>query len=133
GAESDGSFVFTEERSTFNRASDKDVVVLFQWEGTPGSHKLEARWRSPDGTFLSTSTIGYLARGRRFGAWRIPLTPDTPAGTWTIEATVDGLPAGRLTFDITDSAVAPGVKPRLPLSQPELYERLSAMYVLLSR
>jgi hypothetical protein len=134
GSESAGTFILTEERSTFSRATDKEVVVLFQWEGAPGQHKLEARWRSPDGDFTSTSVVDYTAKDRRFGAyWRVGITPTMTLGTWSIEATVDGHPAGRLNFEITDATVAPGVAVRRPLAPGALYERLSASFVLLTR
>lgn len=134
GAEADGSFVLREERSTFNRATDREVVVVFQWEGAPGAHRLEAKWRSPDGAFTSTSALDYTAKGRRFGAyWTLGITPEMTPGLWTIEATVDGLPGGRLQFEITNATVAPGAAPRRPLSARELYDRLAGVFVLLTR
>jgi S1-C subfamily serine protease len=134
GSQSKDAFVLTEERSTFNRSDDKEVIVLFQWDGVPGPHKLDARWRSPDGSFTSNSVVDYVAKDRRFGAyWRIATTPTMALGTWSIEATVDGQPGGRFTFEITDTKVTPGVAPKRPLLQQELYERLSASFVLLTR
>ena len=131
GEESGGSFVFTEERSTLSRSSDREVIASFLWDGTPGPHRLVATWRSPDGTLSSSSTIEYVAKDRRFGAsWRLSLTPATPLGPWSIEATVDGQPAGRSTFEIVDEAVA-SVPVKRPLSQSELYTRLSSLAVML--
>ncbi len=53
-------------------------------------------------------------------------------GTWSIEATVDGVPAGRFTFEVTDHKVASGaVKPML--TQAALYERLNRAFVVLLR
>jgi hypothetical protein len=40
GVEANGGFRFNEERSTFSRSDDREVVVFFQWEGVPGPHKL---------------------------------------------------------------------------------------------
>lgn len=134
GTETKGVFVLTEERSTFSRATDREVIVFFHWEGVPGAHKLEARWRSPDGSFSSSSVIDYQAADRRFGAyWRIAITPTMQLGMWSIEATVDGQPGGRFTFEITDSAPPAGTKPRLVLTQQELYEALRRSYVVLNR
>lgn len=134
GAETKGAFAMTEERSTFSRATDREVIVLFQWDGVPGPHKLEARWRSPDGAFTSTSAIDYTAADRRFGAfWRMAITPGMQLGTWSIEATVDRQPAGRFSFEVTDAAVAAGVAPKRPLAQQELYEALRRRYVVLNR
>lgn len=139
GAEANGTFVFAEQRSTFNRTEDREVIVAFDWEGAPGPHRLVALWRSQDGGVTSTSSMDYVARGRRFGAyWRLTLSPAAPPGTWSIEATVDGQPGGRFTFEVTDSKVAPGQPPpsvtvRTPLAQSELYAGLLRMFVGLER
>ena len=139
GSPSNGTFVLTEERSAFNRIDDREVIVSFDWEGTPGVHKLVALWRSQDGGVTSTSSMDYIAKGRRFGAyWTLTLSPTAPIGTWSIEATVDGQPGGRFTFEITDTKVQPGqpvqsVKVKTPLAQSELYERLGRMFVGIER
>lgn len=134
GAEAKGTFVLSEERSTFSRTTDREVIVVFQWEGVPGPHKLEARWRSPDGGFTSTSVIDYVASARRFGAyWSMAIAPTMQLGTWSIEATVDGQPSGRFSFEITDALVAAGVPSKRPWTQQELYEALRRSYVQLSR
>jgi S1-C subfamily serine protease len=133
GSESKGIFVLNEQRSVFNRADDREVIVYFQWEGTPGTHKLAAHWRSPDGSLSSTSTFDYNAQDRRFGAyWRQTLSPSMPLGTWSIEAAVDGQPAGRFTFEITDTKLQPAVV-KTPLTQAELYDRLNHVFVVLRR
>jgi len=133
GAEAKGAFTLSEERSVFSRSDDREVVVFFQWDGVPGPHKLVAQWRSPDGGLTSSSTIDYVAKDRRFGAyWRLTLSPSMPLGTWSIEATVDGQPAGRLTFDVKDEKIATPVIKR-PLTQAELYERLNRVFVVIER
>ena len=134
GAEANGTFVFDEQRSTFNRAQDREVIVMFQWDGAPGPRKLVATWKSPDGGFSSNSAIDYVAQSRRFGAfWTLTISPSMPLGTWSIEATVDGQPAGRFSFDITDVTVAPGPASKRVVSEQELYERLAPHYVMLVR
>jgi hypothetical protein len=133
GKEADGTFLLTEERTVFGRADDREVIVLFEWDGVPGPHKLVAQWRSPDGGLGSTSAIDYIAKGRRFGGyWRLPISPAMPLGTWSIETTVDGQPAGRLTFEIKGEAVVAAVIKR-PFAQADLYERLNKSFVLIER
>jgi hypothetical protein len=137
GADVGGDFRLEQERATFSRSSDTQVVIQFQWEGTPGLHRLGARWRSPTGG-LSISEIEYNAPGRIFGAvWTLPITPSMPLGAWTIEATIDGLPSGSLTFEIVDaSAPVPAPPPsatRRPLTAAELYRRLDSVYVSIER
>lgn len=133
GTQSGGDFVFTEQRSVFSRTTDREVIVLFRWDGVPGPHKLVAQWRSPDGALSSSSSVDYFASDRRFGGyWRLPITPAMPLGTWTIEATVDGQPACRHTFELRDEKVEAAVTKR-PLTRPELYERLNGVFVVLER
>lgn len=134
GVEEKGTFRLTEERSVFSRADDKEVIVFFQWEGAPGRHLLEATWRSPDGSTSSKSTIDYTARERRFGAyWRFVITPDTSIGMWSIEATVDGQPGGRFTFEVTGKPAPPAPVVKRPNTQQELHDLLSRHFVLLAR
>src|SRR5687767_7145186 len=132
GVEENGAFRLTEERATFSCTQDREVIVYFQWDGTAGPHKLVAQWRSPDGGFTSNSVIEYTSRERKFGAyWRLPISPAMPLGTGSIEATVDGQPAGRFTFEITGEVAPPAAPVKRPLSQQELYERLAKSFVAL--
>lgn len=133
GREDRGTFVLNEERTIFSRIDDREVVVLFQWNGTPGAHKLVAQWRSPDGGQTSNSTIDYQAREARFGAyWTMPLTPSTPLGAWSVEVTVDGQPGGRMSFEVADRKIAGAVIKRT-LSEGELFDRLNPAFVLVQR
>ena len=133
GADKNGVFTLTEERSIFSRTTDREVIVFFQWEGAPGLHKLVAHWRSPDGAVSATSAMDYPAKDRRFGAyWPMHLSSTTALGTWSVEATVDGQPAGRYTFEIRDERVEPAVV-RSPLSPTELYEKLGKAFVIVER
>jgi hypothetical protein len=133
GMETNSTFTLTEERTVFSRSDDREVVVFFQWDGVAGAHKLVAQWRSPDGGLTSSSAIDYVAKDRRFGAyWRLTLSPSMPLGTWSVEATVDGQPGGRLTFDIRDEKVAAAIIKR-PLTQADLYERLDRVFVVIQR
>jgi hypothetical protein len=134
GSQKNDSFVLNEERSTFNRTDDREVIVMFQWEGAPGQHRLVAEWRSPDGGATSNSAVNYVAKDRRFGAyWRLTLSPTMQTGTWSIEATVDGQPAGRFSFEVTDTHVAPAAPVKRPLNQAAIYERLSRLFVSIER
>lgn len=133
GTEANGVFALSEERSVFSRTTDREVIVFFQWEDVPGAHALIARWSSVNGGAAASSAIDYRATDKRFGAyWRIPLTSDTPLGAWSIEATMDGRPAGRFTFEITDAKVDAAIA-RRPLTQAELYERLNRVFVVFRR
>src|SRR3954453_8978913 len=90
GSETNGVFTLTDERSVFNRTTDREVIVLFQWEHVPGPHRLAAQWRSADGGVTGSSTIDYNATDKRFGArWNISIAPGMVLGRWTIEVTMD--------------------------------------------
>lgn len=134
GAEVDGTFRLNEERARFDPAADKQVVVLFQWDGTAGPHRLGVQWRSPDGALSTNSAFDYVAKDRRFGAyWTLPLNPTLPAGMWSVEATIDGQPAGRFTFELAPMSMRAPVSARRPISASEMYARLSAAFVVLDR
>jgi hypothetical protein len=147
GSDVAGEFRFREERRTFSRASDRQVIVWFSWRGVVGNHKLAGRWRAPNGA-TQTSEFDYTARNALFGAyWTLTLSSATPVGNWIIEATVDGLPGGSFSFDVTDSAVtatepsntdarndpAPASSGKFPLGRSEMYERLSAHFGYIDR
>jgi hypothetical protein len=134
GSEVSGEFKLDEERTSFNRSSDTQVVVSFQWQGAPGVHRFAGRWRSPRGD-LSISEFEYTARERRFGAyWTLPISPSTPVGEWSLEATVDGVPAGKAVFQIADNgqAAIPAVE-RRRLTPSVLYDQASSVYVTIER
>jgi len=133
GKEADGQFLLSEERAIFGRDQDREAIVMFEWDGVPGPHKLVAQWRSPDGSLGSTSAIEYVAKARRFGAyWRLPISPAMPVGTWSIETTVDGQPAGRFTIEIRGEPVVSALVKR-PLAQADLFERLNKTFVVIER
>jgi hypothetical protein len=134
GAEVNGSYKLDEERTRFDPATDKEVVVLFEWQGAPGAHRLAVKWSSPDGSLATSSALDYTARDRRFGAyWTFPLTSSLPPGLWSVEATVDGQPGGRATFELAPMAMRAPVAARRPLPNAELYARLNAAVVILDR
>lgn len=133
GTEAQGAFVLSEERDVFSRASDREIVVVVHWEDVPGRHALGVTWRSPDGGTTSASTIDYIAAEKRFGSvWRLPVTPGMALGRWTMDATVDGRPAGRYSFEITDATVK-AADVRRPLTEAQAHERLSKAFVVLQR
>jgi hypothetical protein len=134
GAEVNGTFKLDEERTRFDPATDKEVVVFFQWQGAPGTHRLAVKWSSPDGSLATSSALDYIARDRRFGAyWTFPLTAALPAGLWSVEATVDGRPGGRATFELAAMPVRAPVVSKRPLSSADVYARLNAAVVVLDR
>ena len=127
-----GEYRLDEQRTVFNRLVDSQVVVYFQWDGAPGAYKLAGRWRGPSG--LSTSSeFEYRAADRRFGAyWVLPLSRTTPLGQWTLDALIDGVPAGSFSVEVVDaSGGPPPPAPRPVLSQTELYDRLEKVFVSL--
>jgi hypothetical protein len=129
-------FVLQEERTRFDPSHDKQVVVLFQWQGEPGTHRMIAQWKGPDGSSLTTSPVQYEAKDRRFGAyWSLALSPTSATGTWSIEATVDGQPGGRFTFEVAPGSGGTAAPPptRRILPQAELFTRVGATFAVLER
>jgi hypothetical protein len=129
----DGKFVLSQERNAFSRQDDKELVVTFQWEGAPGVHRMIATWRGPDGTVSSSAPIEYDAKDRRFGAyWRFSLSPTMAIGSWTVDIAVDGQPGGKLDFEVKTDPV-PMVAMKRVLTQPQLFETLNVVHVVLQR
>lgn len=48
----------------FDPTKDWEIVVLFEWAGAAGPHRLGVQWRSPDG---ANSTSSAIDRGSVFG------------------------------------------------------------------
>jgi hypothetical protein len=133
GTVTDGRFVLSEERTAFSRQDDRELVVTFQWEGPPGVHRMIATWRGPDGTVSSSAPIEYQAKDRRFGAyWKFSLSPTMAIGSWSVDATVDGQPGGKLAFEIRGEPV-PAVAVKRVLTQAQLFETLNVIHVVLQR
>jgi hypothetical protein len=129
-----GDYVLDEERATFDPEKDKQVVVLFQWQGAPGAHRMVVSWKSPDGASSTTKPVEYVARDGRFGGyWPLNLSSSTAIGTWTVEAAVDGQPAGQLSFTVGAAGAAPLKPARQIMTQPQLFARISAALVVLER
>ena len=123
GRVSGQTFIVDDPRTVFRVPDDRQVIVHFEWDGPAGAHRLEGLWRNPDGRVSTISEFAHTSRGGRFGAyWELALPSTAATGTWTLEARIDGQPAGTHTFDI---AVGSGATPpavarpaRAPLSGP---------------
>jgi hypothetical protein len=129
GAQQGTRFVIEDPRTVFSPDTDRQVIVYFEWEGRPGTHHCEARWKDPTGHVVLISPIDYPATTRRFGIfWTLTLPEQAARGLWALEAVVDGQPAGTHTFEV-GTAAAVAAAPRRPiLSSAEIYKlALSAM------
>lgn len=128
----DGRFVILDPRNTFRLPEDANVVVYFEWLGTPGKHLMVGTWRGPANT-STTSSFEYVATDRSFSAyWELTLPPTAPRGQWVLEATVDGMPAGVHPFEVVGpEATAPAIAAtRTPLTRPEVFARTLEASVL---
>jgi hypothetical protein len=128
------SFVVEDPRTVFRVPDDRQVIVHFEWEGPAGAHRMEGLWRNPEGRVSTISEFAHTSRGGRFGAyWELALPSTAATGTWTLEARIDGQPAGTHTFElVTGAGATPAVAAtpvRAPLSGPELYRRIHAATV----
>ena len=117
GATKGDTFVFDEQRDSFDLAADKEVIVAFEWEAAPGNHRCELSWIAPDGTVALKAMLDLPAKGRRFsGYWSLLLNPTMARGLWAAEVKVNGIPAGSRTFRIQGPPIA------RPLPPDELYK-----------
>ncbi|MEO5819905.1 MAG: hypothetical protein ABIT71_05325 [Vicinamibacteraceae bacterium] len=132
------TFVIEDPRTVFRVPDDRQVIVHFEWDGPAGAHRLEGLWRNPDGRVSTISDFEHTSRGGRFGAyWELALPTGAATGTWTLEARIDGQPAGSHRFEIVAGAgsTAPvaATPTRAPLSGQELYRRIQAATVTVQK
>ena len=119
-------------RSLFYANTDKEIIVYFTWEGSPGPHHFEGLWKDPAGKIAMTSEFDYSPPQPRFGAYFKMLLGDTPAvGNWVLEARIDGESAGSHSFQITAAPRPEGVTApvRRRLIPSEVYTRAAAASV----
>jgi S1-C subfamily serine protease len=120
-------------RTVFHAGQDRQVLVLFEWQGPAGRHHCEGAWKDPSGRVVFTSTADVDARGPRFAVyWGLSL-PDTVAtGSWVVEAAVDGEAAGAHAFRIVAAAADASAPPaRRALALNELYQKGLAVTLLI--
>jgi hypothetical protein len=130
-------FIFDETRNRFVYPQDKTLTVYFEWEAPPGLHVLTASWRQPDGRINSISSdVKIETQTTSLNCyWIFTLTPGLPNGVWTLEATIDGQPAGSHSFEIAGmEAPKPEAAPVAPEppKQPtvdEIYKAVSPSVV----
>jgi hypothetical protein len=132
GEERAGRYVILDPRNTFKVPSDNQVVVSFEWLGSPGKHQIAGTWKGPGGLSVS-SQFEYVAASREFSAyWTLPLTAAAPLGPWAFEAQVDGQPPGTHAFTVVgaDGTVPAPTPPRpMPLTRSEMLTRSLAAAV----
>ena len=134
GHEDNGKFVMDDPRSLFNAGKDSKVFVYFEWEGPLGPHHFEGLWKSPEGKIVLISDFRYEAKSSHFsGYWTMLLSEGTPSGEWSLEARIDGEPAGSLSFVITGSPVAHAPAPPQPLTLAELYRKAMDATVVIEK
>ena len=129
GGAVNGVYRLDETRNQFDAARDSQAIVHFEWEGNPGTYHMTGRWTGPSNVATS-SDIEYRATERRFGAfWVLPLSSNTPAGSWTLQALIEGVPAGSHTIEVVSGGAAAPSTVRPLLTPAQLFERLSAVTV----
>ncbi len=124
-------YVIEDPRAAFAAGTDRQIVVLFEWETLPGRHHCEASWRDPSGKAVLISPADFDAPGRRFSAYWSLALPDSPTlGLWAVEVKVDGQPAGVHTFQVWAGAVDASAASRRTLGPKDLYARALAATVV---
>ncbi|OFV86543.1 MAG: hypothetical protein A2V74_12790 [Acidobacteria bacterium RBG_16_70_10] len=118
-------FVIEDPRGVFYAGQDRQVLVLFEWQGPAGRHRCEGTWKDPSGRAVFTSESELISRGPRFGVyWGLSLPDVVAVGTWVLEARVDGEPAGAHAFQIVAGQRADTAPlARRTLDVAELYQR----------
>lgn len=124
GAVHGSRFIVEDPRTTFSADADRQVIAHFEWEGAPGTHECVLTWKDPTGAAVLVSPHTQKATTPRFSVfWTLTLPASPRTGLWAAEATVDGMPAGTLTFQIQSSAPAAAASARRVLAPEEMYAR----------
>ena len=121
-----GRFIILDPRASFRLPEDGKIIVYFEWLGPPGKHELVGTWSGPSKT-STTNSFEYVARENSFSAyWELTLTPTAPRGQWTLQASIDGFPAGVHAFEVfgPDGAAPVVSSPRIPLTRPEIFAKV---------
>jgi S1-C subfamily serine protease len=117
--------VIEDPRTSFQAGVDRQIVVLFEWEGPPGTHAGQASWKDPSGAVVLVAPFQQTSPSKRLSVYWTLALPDAPRlGLWAVEAIVDGLPAGVHTFQIQAGGGSPSGR-RRP-SAAELYDAAQA-------
>lgn len=123
GHEENNKFVMDDAKSLFSSATDKKIIVYFEWEGPLGPHHFEGLWKSPEGKIVLISDFRYEAKTPHYsGYWTMLLSEGTPSGEWSLEARIDGEPAGSYNFVVTGSPAPPSAAKPAVLSSADLYK-----------
>lgn len=114
-------YVMDDQRTVFHVPKDHEIVIAFEWQGTPGTHHAVGTWRSPDGKVALTSNFELNSDTTFYvGTWTLAIPADIAPGLWALEAQVDGKPAGNQIFQIVSDEPA---GPPPPPSPAEIYQR----------
>lgn len=134
GHENNNKFVMDDARSVFDTNNDSKVFVYFEWDGPLGPHHFEGLWIGPEGKIVLISDFRYEAKTTHFsGYWTMLLSPGTPLGEWSLQARIDGEPAGSLSFVITGHPVANAAPPPQTLTAAALYRTAIAATVVIEK
>lgn len=114
-------FTMEDQRTVFHVPQDHEIVIAFEWQGTPGTHHAVGTWRSPDGKVALTSDFEMHSDSTFYvGTWTLAIPATIAQGLWALEAQVDGKPAGSQIFQIVSDQPA---APPPPPSPAEIYQR----------
>jgi hypothetical protein len=125
GTAQGGRFAMEDPRTVFFLPEDRQVIVYMEWEGPSGKHHIEGFWKSPAGKTSALTDFDYDAKQNKFGAYfSFSLNDSMDIGSWSLEAHVDGEPAGFHTFQIMSGNRPAGTIPaRKMLTPSQLYDQ----------
>lgn len=135
GAVEGTRFVVSDPRTVFSVPGDGQIIVYFEWQGPAGRHRMEGLWRDPSGKVATISNFDYEARATQFGAyWTLTLPERVEAGSWSLEAHINGSAAGLHRFEIVVAARdTPIAATRAPTTPADAYDRMRAATVVVEK
>jgi len=135
GSQQGGRYIIEDPRNSFYVPADKHVSVYFEWEGPLGTHHFEASWKNPEGKVVVISDFSSEAKDKRFaGYWQLDLNDSMPAGTWSVDARIDGESAGSQNFQVLAAEKPANAEPTRHMLDPaEIYRRALKVSVFVDR
>lgn len=90
-------------RDRFSRSTDRSIIALTAWTGTPGASEFEFHWRPPTGKVFAApvKVLPAVSPGGPFAVLgELTLGEFIETGRWQVEVRLDGNPVAHAEFTI---------------------------------
>lgn len=119
-------YIIEDPRTVFYVPGDHQVIMVFEWQGTPGLHRFKGNWVDPTGKIVSVQSFDIQSLSDQYScSWTLNIPDNVMQGLWALEVQIDGHPASERTFEIKANPNGPK-QPAPPPSAADVYSRAVA-------